>query len=701
MKSKFFKNKFMKLALISMLVGTTLASTQNSDVSASVAQDLTVYSGGGGGGAVMGHSYFSGYQGNNGSNVVHYGDNAYIHYTSSNQNILRGELSPKHSTVNLPGFMPGDNYGFGGGTDNYLGNISPVALNRYNVPSIEDALSLISTNNRISVKDARYISGNGGQAADQDFMYALVNQYQSDPTTLDYSFNRFILSLQGIMPMAAQGSALSLSSTGHILLEGSMYIKSGALGEDLPFTERTLVNPFDTNQVITTKKTPRAIGGLVYLNFDSVTLLNNNAITLVRDSAPVNVRMSELNMNTNSTITLEAMNARDVDSSLRLDRVNFNGGTITLDQTSNQPVDISNANLTVNGRNFNNDLVYDLATSPDNLTGIVSLTNNANRLVEYRLITDNGVVVIPNTQTSLDLSLYSNVRTIQAVFGFEAVFETNGGSLVPTQTEINLNERVIQPAHPTKNGFTFSGWYIDNALVNQYDFSTPVTADVRLYAKWTPVPVYHVFKFESNGGPLIPSQSVENGKVATKVSDPNLNGHIFEGWYTDNSFASLYDFSSPVLNDVTVYAKWSPNVPANTVLHKFIFDSNGGSLVPSQNVKHNDLAKVGSTPVRENFEFGGWYTDNTFTTLYDFSSPVVKDTTVYAKWDDKEVENPNVKPLPPTVQVETPEKQNENPETLPHTGLANQEIKALLIVGLGTLVIATSRLSRLRKENSK
>lgn len=63
-------------------------------------------------------------------------------------------------------------------------------------------------------------------------------------------------------------------------------------------------------------------------------------------------------------------------------------------------------------------------------------------------------------------------------------FNTNGGSRVNSQT-VKWNRTISKPANPTKSGATFVGWYCDAALTRQWNFSTPVTYNMTLYAKWS------------------------------------------------------------------------------------------------------------------------------------------------------------------------------------------------------------------------
>ncbi|MGO4983015.1 InlB B-repeat-containing protein [Collinsella sp. Sow4_E3] len=63
-------------------------------------------------------------------------------------------------------------------------------------------------------------------------------------------------------------------------------------------------------------------------------------------------------------------------------------------------------------------------------------------------------------------------------------FDSRGGSATGDQTPAS-GSTVTKPADPTREGYTFAGWYTDEACTEAYDFSAAVTADMTLYAKWT------------------------------------------------------------------------------------------------------------------------------------------------------------------------------------------------------------------------
>ena len=74
---------------------------------------------------------------------------------------------------------------------------------------------------------------------------------------------------------------------------------------------------------------------------------------------------------------------------------------------------------------------------------------------------------------------------------YTVIFNSNGGSTVASQT-VKYNDKAKEPTAPTKSGYTFAGWYTEEKLTTKYDFATPVTKDITLYAKWNTnyVPYY-------------------------------------------------------------------------------------------------------------------------------------------------------------------------------------------------------------------
>lgn len=67
---------------------------------------------------------------------------------------------------------------------------------------------------------------------------------------------------------------------------------------------------------------------------------------------------------------------------------------------------------------------------------------------------------------------------------FTVTFNSNSGSAVDPQSVVS-GSTATKPTDPSRTGFKFGGWYSDSALTEAYDFATPVTGSITLYAKWT------------------------------------------------------------------------------------------------------------------------------------------------------------------------------------------------------------------------
>lgn len=62
--------------------------------------------------------------------------------------------------------------------------------------------------------------------------------------------------------------------------------------------------------------------------------------------------------------------------------------------------------------------------------------------------------------------------------------------------------------------------------------------------------------FNTNGGTPEPESQIRANLPATKPDDPTRSGYVFAGWYTDEACTAAYDFTKPVTDSVTLYAKW-------------------------------------------------------------------------------------------------------------------------------------------------
>ena len=216
---------------------------------------------------------------------------------------------------------------------------------------------------------------------------------------------------------------------------------------------------------------------------------------------------------------------------------------------------------------------------------------------------------------------------------YDVTWIVNEGVPAPEQTSVIEGGNITAPAAMTRTGYTFVGWYSDNAMTSSVTFPiTNVTANTTLYAKWeadlTTV-TYTVTWYADGGSPAPTLESVIEGG---SISEPNAmtkTGCAFGGWYSDEARTSSVTFPiANVTEPMTFYAKWTLNRYTVT----WIVD--GGSPIPAQTTvnhggnitKPDDMTKTGYT-------FGGWYSDEARKSSVTFPiANVTANTTLYAKW---------------------------------------------------------------------
>lgn len=207
----------------------------------------------------------------------------------------------------------------------------------------------------------------------------------------------------------------------------------------------------------------------------------------------------------------------------------------------------------------------------------------------------------------------------------EATFDPDNGESISTQT-IDRGGKFTAPAAPSKENYTFAGWYNGD---EPFDFDADTTNApnvLELVAKWEKSK--YTVKFVSNHGSFA-DQTIEHGGTITtdNLTIPEVEGYTFDGWYADAAYTTEFDFTQPIKSNATVYAKWTAND------YEVSFVTEHGNAPASQNVKFNGTATDPGKLKEEGYTFIGWYTDHTCTTEFKFSTPITGDTKVYAKWE--------------------------------------------------------------------
>ena len=156
---------------------------------------------------------------------------------------------------------------------------------------------------------------------------------------------------------------------------------------------------------------------------------------------------------------------------------------------------------------------------------------------------------------------------------------------------------VARPTDPERVGYVFDGWY--DAEGNLYDFSTPVTGNILLTARWT-ANVYTVTFYGPNGQ-LLSTQEVEHGTPATLPTVTLPASQIPLGWYTEQG--APVDETTPVVDNVSYHL--------HTVAGVTLSFYDGTELVRQDVLRVGEKVTAPTAPDKsaENKEFLGWYTE--------------------------------------------------------------------------------------------
>lgn len=130
--------------------------------------------------------------------------------------------------------------------------------------------------------------------------------------------------------------------------------------------------------------------------------------------------------------------------------------------------------------------------------------------------------------------------------------------------------------------------------------------------------------FNPDNGESISPQTIDRGEKFKEPAKPSKENHTFAGWYNGDE---EYNFSTVPTDDVTLVAKWTAKD------YEVSFITEHSDAPTSQNVPYNGTATDPGKLTEEGYTFIGWYTDDTRTKEFDFSTPITGDTKVYAKWE--------------------------------------------------------------------
>ena len=193
---------------------------------------------------------------------------------------------------------------------------------------------------------------------------------------------------------------------------------------------------------------------------------------------------------------------------------------------------------------------------------------------------------------------------------YTVTFQSEGGSEVASQ--IRANTPADQPADPTKEGYTFIGWYKGE---EKWNFAAAVTEALTLTAKWQLN--RYTITFDTAGGSEVPSITQDYGTAITAPANPTKTGYTFAGW--DKTIPSTMP-----AGDMAITAQWQLNQ------YTITFDTAGGSEVPSITQDYGTAITAPANPTKTGYTFAGW--DKTIP-----STMPAGDMTITARWTENRV----------------------------------------------------------------
>ena len=185
---------------------------------------------------------------------------------------------------------------------------------------------------------------------------------------------------------------------------------------------------------------------------------------------------------------------------------------------------------------------------------------------------------------------------------------------------IVLNEEFAKPADPTKTGYTFAGWYLND--VEYTDFTVELEADVQLVAKWT-VNQYSI-SFDANGAGTIDTITQDFDTAVSAPTTPTKTGYDFAGWFEANS-NTAYNFNKIEARDVALTAKWTIKK------YSINFNSDGGTAVDTITQDYQSSVTAPTAPTKEGYTFAGWFEEGS-SAAYVFNVIEARTVELKAKW---------------------------------------------------------------------
>lgn len=199
---------------------------------------------------------------------------------------------------------------------------------------------------------------------------------------------------------------------------------------------------------------------------------------------------------------------------------------------------------------------------------------------------------------------------------------------------------------PTKEGYTFAGWYYDN---KKWDFETDKARyTMTLKAQWEANTYTVTVENDGNGTASADPASAKMGDEVTLTAMPK-SGYHFKEWKVVSGDVKIEDnkFTMPA-EHVTVKAIFERNASSSgggggggTTYYTLTFETNGGDSIQAIRAARGKTLDLSAyTPMRDGYDFGGWYADKDLTQRIT-EIKLSGSKTVYADWKKREPNEPD------------------------------------------------------------
>lgn len=251
----------------------------------------------------------------------------------------------------------------------------------------------------------------------------------------------------------------------------------------------------------------------------------------------------------------------------------------------------------------------------DNITKIADQTYTGEEIKPVIEVKDGDKILVLDTDYTV--AYEKNIKASEeAKAKVEMISNNYKGTLEKLFTILpkTINSAIILTA-PVKNGVPQTEIETDEytatvawspEVTDKFGYSTVYTATITI----TPKANYTVKGIAENG------YTVSGAQTVTNEADSATITAVYAATGSKSSGGS-----------------------GRTKRYTVSFNTNGGNKITSQTVAKDNSVKEPTAPIKENFEFAGWYTDKELTTKYDFTEKVTKSFTLYAKWTEQKQEN--------------------------------------------------------------